>query len=63
MANRCDLCDRPGAFPNRGRLTCLTCADGEIQHELRTEGLAIIEDGRPTTYRLGYVTPRAWRYR
>ena len=42
---------------------CGDCSWAEMQDQLKHEGLRVIENGRETVYRPGYVTPRAHHYR
>lgn len=60
---RCSWCDKPhpSLLPVEGDRLCPTCVDAYLDEAAKE--LHIIEDGRPTVYRRGYVTPRAWAYR
>lgn len=56
---RCDHCQQLRVcVPNLGRRMCGDCSWAEVQDQLKNDGLRVIENGRETTYRSGYVTPR-----
>lgn len=59
---RCDHCNRSGElYANLGERLCLGCLTASVDADLRENGLRVIQDGRETTYRLGYITPRSAR--
>ena len=63
---RCDHCNRRGTLdapllPNRGERLCAPCLDASVDADLNANGLRVVEDGRKTVYRPGYITPRAAR--
>ena len=60
---KCDHCLRTReTFANRGERLCFPCLSASVDDQLKHEGVRVIEDGRETVYRLGYITPRAQRF-